>query len=93
MTGALLLGAVLIALATYLFSLEEMNEVFDEQLRQVTLTVLAHYQGGVPATRPATTITLARGADEDLAGLDFVTQVWTRSTGDWRMEVFQSTGI
>jgi signal transduction histidine kinase len=77
LTGALLLGAVLIALATYLFSLEEMNEVFDEQLRQVTLTVLAHYQGGVPATRPAATITLARGADEDLAGLDFVTQVWT----------------
>ena len=76
LTAALSLGALLIALATYLFSLEEMNEVFDEQLRQVALTVLAHYQGGVPATRPAT-ITLSRGTDEDLAGLDFVTQVWT----------------
>jgi two-component system OmpR family sensor kinase len=76
--GALSLGAVLIALATFLFSLEEMNEVFDEQLRQVAFTVLAHSQGGIATVR-----SLRSGAmpaqNEDLAGFDFVTQVWTLS--------------
>jgi two-component system OmpR family sensor kinase len=73
----LALGAVLIALATYLFSLEEMNEVFDEQLRQAALTVLAHYQGGVPAVRTTRPMPRRTDDDEDLEGLDFVTQVWT----------------
>jgi two-component system OmpR family sensor kinase len=80
LAGALFAGALLIALATYLFSLEEMNEVLDEQLHQVALTVLAHYQGGAPA-RPVPAVKRSRSADddEDLEGLDFVTQVWTRA--------------
>ena len=71
--GALSLGAVILGLATYAFALDEMNEVFDEQLKQVALTVLTHAEtdkaAPVPAPAPA-------GAG-DLDGYAFVTQVWT----------------
>ena len=65
--GAISIGAVLLALATYAFALDEMNEVFDEQLKQVALTVLTHAEDLQPP----------RVAAEDLDGYAFVTQVWT----------------
>src|SRR5512133_2508050 len=67
--GAISLGAVLLALATYAFALDEMNEVFDEQLKQVALTVLTHAEDPQPQPPPV--------AEEDLDGYAFVTQVWT----------------
>ncbi|MDQ6680190.1 MAG: ATP-binding protein [Pseudomonadota bacterium] len=71
MLGALSVGAVLLALATYAFALDEMNEVFDEQLRQVALTALSHVDGSVQAlgSSPASV--------DDLRGYEFLTQVWT----------------
>lgn len=41
--GALVLGAMLVAAAAYTFTLQEMNEVFDADLKNVAIS-LAHYQ-------------------------------------------------
>ena len=74
--GALTLGAVLVALVTYLVTLEEMNEVFDAELRTVAEAVASHDH----ATRDA--------GDEDPEDLpqrtdvpkdiEIVTQTWSR---------------
>lgn len=71
MLGALSLGAVLLVLASYAFTLDEMNEVFDDELKQVALTVLSHHQANRDSARPANA---ANGHEEELA---FITQVWT----------------
>ena len=71
--GALGVGAVLIALATFAISLRQMNEVLDGELRQSALTLLSHYQAGRPADPAAPT----GGADPDLDSLALATQVWT----------------
>ena len=70
LSGALALGACGLALMTYAFALDELNEVFDEQLRQVAFAVLEHAlpEPRSPASRPA---------PEDLVGFDLVTQVWS----------------
>lgn len=44
--GALSLGAVLMALVTYLVTLEEMNEVFDGDLRNVAEAVASYHHAG-----------------------------------------------
>jgi signal transduction histidine kinase len=40
--GALIVGSLLIVGASYLATLEEMNEVFDDNLRQVAMAVASH---------------------------------------------------
>jgi signal transduction histidine kinase len=42
--GALLLGSVLVALVTYMVTLEEMNEVFDADLRNVAEGVASYHR-------------------------------------------------
>jgi two-component system OmpR family sensor kinase len=69
--GVLSLAAVALTMVLYAVTLEELGEVFDEQLKQVALTVLTHYEGRAPgsaALPPAT---------GDLADSAFVTQVWS----------------
>lgn len=44
--GALSLGAILVTLVTYLVTLEEMNEVFDGDLRNVAEAVASYHQAG-----------------------------------------------
>ena len=44
--GALSLGALLVALVTYLVTLEEMNEVFDGDLRNVAEAVASYHHAG-----------------------------------------------
>ena len=64
--GALSVGAVLLALSSYAFTLDELNDVFDKELKQVALAALTHHQdeaGGQSAGKP----------DAEFA---FVTQVW-----------------
>lgn len=59
--GALSLGALLVALVTYLVTLEEMNEVFDGDLRNVAEAVASyhhaghHEEGEAPLEQPART--------------------------------------
>lgn len=43
--GALALGSVLVVLVTYLVTLEEMNEVFDANLKSVAEAVASHHHG------------------------------------------------
>jgi two-component system OmpR family sensor kinase len=68
--GALAVGAVLVGLMTYALTLDEMNEEFDEELKQVALTVLSHAD---VVARPAP----YRPSPDDLEGYVFFTQVWS----------------
>jgi two-component system OmpR family sensor kinase len=68
--GALSIGAMLLAIATYAFALDEMNEVSDEQLKQVAFAVLSN----VALTDQASPAPSASA--DDLNGYAFVTQVW-----------------
>jgi len=70
--GTMSLAAVLLALVTYVFALQTMNEVFDNELRQVALTALTHHQELADSRAGAGS---AGGEQEPSA---FVTQVWTR---------------
>ncbi|MBC7944899.1 MAG: two-component sensor histidine kinase [Burkholderiales bacterium] len=69
--SSLSLGAALLILASYVSTLEEMNEVFDDELKQVALTVLTHHQDG---TRVDSSSKKPMGSSEEFA---FVTQIWT----------------
>ena len=75
--GALTLGAVLVALVTYLVTLEEMNEVFDAELRTVAEAVASHDHAirdaadEVPEDLPQRT-----DVPEDI---EIVTQTWSRA--------------
>ena len=77
--GALSLGAVLVALVTYLVTLEEMNEVFDGNLRNVAEAVASyhhaghHEEGDAPLDLPVRT-----GEPEDT---EIVTLTWTARGG------------
>lgn len=51
--GALSLGAVLVALVTYVVTLEEMNEVFDADLRNVAEAVGSYHHAGHEAAGSA----------------------------------------
>jgi len=72
--GTLSIGALLVTFASYAITLEEMNEVFDEELKQVALTALTHSQEVPGASEPA-----PESSSGDLEGFAFVTQVWTLS--------------
>lgn len=69
--GAFALGVVVLAAAVYVFTMEEMSEVFDEQLKQIALSVLTHHQA---QTLNAQDAPLNHPDSEDIA---FITQVWT----------------
>ena len=75
--GALTLGAVLVALVTYLVTLEEMNEVFDANLKNVAEAVASHRHSGyglgadLPLDLPQRT-----DAPEDA---EIVTLTWNRA--------------
>lgn len=75
--GALTLGAVLVALVTYLVTLDEMNEVFDANLKNVAEAVASHRHSGyglgadLPLDLPQRT-----DAPEDA---EIVTLTWNRA--------------
>ncbi|HJV60629.1 MAG TPA: ATP-binding protein [Albitalea sp.] len=68
--GALSVGAIAITSGSYTLTLEEMNEVFDEELKQVALTALTHAHEPRAAPKPPI-------AGSDLVDVAFVTQVWS----------------
>ena len=73
--GTLSLGAVLVALVTYLVTLKEMNEVFDGDLRNVAEAVASYHQAGhsqagsPPLQQPART--------DEPGDTEIVTLTWT----------------
>ncbi|HEY2257229.1 MAG TPA: hypothetical protein VGI11_16455, partial [Variovorax sp.] len=50
--GALSLGALLLVLASYLVTLDEMGEVFDDNLRQVALALATQRSSSSDSTAP-----------------------------------------
>jgi two-component system, OmpR family, sensor kinase len=75
--GALTLGSILVALVTYLVTLEEMNEVFDADLRNVAEAVAGYRHSGNANTADAMPVLPQRTdiADDD----EIVTLSWTRA--------------
>lgn len=75
--GALCMGAAVLMLVSYLVTLEEMDEIFDENLKQVALAVASHHRfGGGPVPRGALPA-LPRVYEEE-GDFDFVSLAWTR---------------
>lgn len=75
--GALILGAVLVALVTYLVTLEEMNEVFDSDLKNVAEAVASyHHSGHGPAEGIVPILPERTDAPADT---EIVTLTWTRA--------------
>jgi two-component system, OmpR family, sensor kinase len=76
--GALALGSILVALVIYLVTLDEMNEVFDDDLKNVAQAVASyrHRGSGNTADAPPPLLPQQAGtADDD----DIVTLSWARS--------------
>jgi len=71
--GALSLGALLLVLVSYLVTLDEMGEAFDDNLRQVALAVAA--RSGASAS---TEVPQAPTLFEEHGDFDFTTAVWDR---------------
>lgn len=67
---ALTAGGLLLGFATYEFTRQEMNEVFDEQLRQLAVSVRTHYRGDVSVSL------VTAGTAADLEDSGFVSQIW-----------------
>lgn len=74
--GALSLGAVLVALVTYLVTLEEMNEVFDADLRNVAEAVASFQHAGHLETVDSPLQLPVRTGPPD--EYEIVTLIWTR---------------
>jgi two-component system OmpR family sensor kinase len=66
--GALSLGGVLMVLGAYLLALDELDEIFDAQLRQIALSAITHYQRAD-----------AEVLRQRIEAFQFITQVWTRN--------------
>src|SRR5689334_1339566 len=70
MMGVLSVGALAVTIGSYALTLEEMNEVFDEELKQVALTALTHAREPRSVPKPPLD-------GSDLVDVAFVTQVWS----------------
>jgi hypothetical protein len=73
--GALSLGALLLVLAAYLVTLDEMGEVFDDNLRQVALA-LAGAREPLQQVDAAARKAAAPRVYEEHGDFDFTTAVW-----------------
>lgn len=67
---ALAAGGLLLGFATYEFTRQEMTDVFDEQLKQLALSVRTHYRGEVSTPR------VTPGGEAELEDAGLVTQIW-----------------
>lgn len=73
--GALAFGSMVLVLVAYVFMLDEMNEVLDDNLRQVAASV-ARSHAGAQAVAPHSETALPRPSVPDQA--DLVTRIWRR---------------
>lgn len=74
--GALVLGAVAIVLVTYLVTLEEMNEIYNADLKNVAEALGAYNHSGRSAEELAKEAPLVRSDVPDR--IEIVTITWTR---------------
>ncbi|MGJ7498461.1 sensor histidine kinase [Variovorax sp. RT4R15] len=75
--GALSLGALLLVLASYIVTLEEMDEVFDGNLRQVALSLVLQPPPGAVEEQARRSVVLPP-AYEEAGVFDFTTVMWDR---------------
>ncbi len=76
--GALSLGLVLVTLVTYLVTVDEMNEVFNFDLKNVATAVATyHHSGHGQEPNPAAVLASVDASGRDDA--DIVTQTWDRA--------------
>lgn len=69
--GALGAGAIVLVAGYYAFALDEINEVFDKQLKQIALTVVAVRENDGPSS---TTLPMS---EQLKARHGYIVQVWT----------------
>ncbi len=76
--GALTAGSLALVAVSYFVTLEEMDEVFDENLKQVALAVAGHhrFEGHAPVRRDQ--LPQMPRIYEEEGNFDFVTLTWTR---------------
>lgn len=74
--GALCLGAVVIVLVTYLVTLDEMNEIYDADLKNVAEALGTHHRAGMGPGEPESPRLPARIDVADPA--EIVTITWTQ---------------
>ncbi len=74
--SALSIGGLVLVFASYLISLDELGEVFDENLKQVALAA-AHHHRFDNASMPAAHVPRTPNFYEQEGDFDFVTTVWT----------------
>lgn len=74
--GALLIGAIGLSLVSYVATLHEMNEVFDENLKQVALSVASYHRADIRG-EAASSAGVQTGMDEGVDPADLVTLTWT----------------
>lgn len=72
--GALSLGAVVVTLVTYAVELEEMNEVFDSDLRNVAEAVASYHHAGHLVQGAAPELPVRTDVPEET---EILTQTWT----------------
>ena len=75
--GALALGAALQIAFSWWLLRQEMEEVFEDNLKQVALAVVHHHRVGGNATPPRLAQELPR-VYEEFGRFEFVTAVWSR---------------
>jgi two-component system, OmpR family, sensor kinase len=75
--GALTLGSLLVALVTYLVTLDEMNEVFDDNLQNVAEAVASYGHSGDGNAADAVPVLAQRTGISDEE--EIVTLSWTRA--------------
>ena len=77
--GALSAGALALVAVSYFVTLEEMGEIFDENLKQVALGVASHHRfDDATAPRPRDDLPQLPRVYEEEGNFDFVTLAWTR---------------
>lgn len=73
--GALLLGGLLVAIVTYVVTLDEMNEVFDADLKNVAQSIARYHRAAYDASRHDALVLPERSdTPEDV---EIVTLTWT----------------
>jgi signal transduction histidine kinase len=76
--SALSVGSLVLVGVSYLVTLEEMDEIFDENLKQVALAVVSHHRFGESSPLLREELPKLPRVYEEEGDFDFVTLTWTR---------------
>jgi two-component system OmpR family sensor kinase len=77
--GALSVGAAILMFASYVVTLDEMDEMLDESLKQVALAVAGEHRFDAELPRVRKSLPQLPDVYEEHGNFDFVVLTWTRS--------------